>query len=162
MNLCTLAYTSGSFCFTQASLEAVKLPGELSRCGSTTSAPSASKALLPTPTARLSHQIIEGRSTFISLSTTTSPCIWYEIPMALTWSGVTLAFFITACEARQAFCHHCSGCCSAKPGCGAAMGISVSGKKAEATAWPVSAWSRQAFTDELPRSNPRKYIGCKG
>ena len=32
MNFQIFSYTSGSFLFTHASLEAVKLPGELSRC----------------------------------------------------------------------------------------------------------------------------------
>ena len=46
------------------------------------STPRSVNALLPVSTARLSHQMMALRSTFICLSTHTSPCIWYELPMA--------------------------------------------------------------------------------
>jgi hypothetical protein len=38
------------------------------------------------------------------------------------------------------------------------MGISVWGEEAEAITWPVSAASRVALTEELPKSRPRRNI----
>jgi hypothetical protein len=38
------------------------------------------------------------------------------------------------------------------------MGASVSGKKAVAAHTPVSASTNDALTDELPTSNPNKYL----
>jgi hypothetical protein len=38
------------------------------------------------------------------------------------------------------------------------MGASFSGKKAEATHLPLSALTNDALTDELPTSNPNKYL----
>ena len=57
------ANSAGSFSLTQASLEAVKLPGEFSRRARQRSGPSARNARSPMPTARLSHQMMAGRST---------------------------------------------------------------------------------------------------
>ena len=68
--------SAGSFSFTQASLAAVKFPGEFMRWPRHFSVPMDSKAAWPYSTARESHQIIAGRSTFWFLSTQTSPCIW--------------------------------------------------------------------------------------
>ena len=66
---------AGSFSFTQASLEAVKLPGELSRRERQRSRPMVSKARSPMFTARPSHQMMEGRRTQPWLSVHTRPCI---------------------------------------------------------------------------------------
>ena len=66
----------GSFSFTHASLEAVKLPGELSRRARHVDSPMPRKAFSPIWTARLSHQMIDGRSTFPASSRSTRPCIW--------------------------------------------------------------------------------------
>ena len=64
-----------SFSFIHASLEAVKLPGEFNRCERHFSSPSVSKAFCRYGTARESHQFMEVRSTFWSLSIHTNPCI---------------------------------------------------------------------------------------
>ncbi len=76
MNLCIRANASGSFSRTQASLAAVKLPGEFSSRSRQNSGPSSAKARSPVSAARLSHQMIAGRITSPARSTITNPCIW--------------------------------------------------------------------------------------
>src|SRR5690242_16075710 len=79
--------------------------------------------------------------------------------MAMTASAASS----TCCRSLQvAFtssCHHMSGSCSAHPVWGESIRISFSGEKATATLAPVSASSRQAFTEEEPMSYPNKYRG---
>src|SRR5690554_383091 len=102
--------------------------------------------------ARLSHQIIEGRRTFLFLSMATSPCICHEIPIPLIFETSTRDFLMTDAFASFRFSHHMAGSCSAHPGCAADIGISVFGKKSEATICPVSALTKLALTEELPMS----------
>jgi hypothetical protein len=40
----------------------------------------------------------------------------------------------------------------------AIIGASFSGKKAVATHLPLSALTKDAFTEELPTSNPKRYM----
>ena len=154
-----LANSSGSFSFTHASFAAVKLPGELSRWLRHCSGPMVSNASLPYFTARPSHHIIDGRRTLQSLSTHTSPCIWYDIPIALTAlsADVSPAFSATRCVACRSSVHHISGSCSAHPAWCEMMGASVSGYCALATVMPVEASTSDALTDDVPMSYPSRY-----
>jgi hypothetical protein len=67
-------------------------------------------------------------------------------------------FSMTDRLASFRFSHHIAGSCSAQPGLAAWIGISLFGKKSDATISPVSAFTRHAFTDELPISYPNKYM----
>ena len=76
MNFQMRSYTCGSFFFTHASLEAVKLPGEFKSLDIHFSYPIPSSAEAPFSTALESHQIMELRTGLQFLSMATSPCIW--------------------------------------------------------------------------------------
>src|SRR5512135_2674587 len=111
MILWILLKTSGSFSFTQPSFEAVKFPGEFSRCLRQKSFPRAFSAFAPYGTALLSHHIIDGLSTLRSRPTTTSPCIWYEMPMAPISFFLFPSFDTHSLIARVRFFHQTSGSC---------------------------------------------------
>jgi len=143
---------AGSFSLIHANLEAVKFPGEFNKWERHLSSPIVSNAFCPYGTARESHQIIAGRNTCWSLSTHTNPCIWYEMPIALISAALTPDSVIIACVANFKFPHQLSGSCSAHPGFTAIMSASVFGKNADDTHLPVSAFTKLAFTDELPMS----------
>ena len=66
----------GRFCLTHASLEAVKLPGELSNVFIHFSLPNSLNALLPISTALPSHHIMELYSRFPNLSIQPSYFVW--------------------------------------------------------------------------------------
>src|SRR5688572_30341134 len=115
-------------------------------------------ALSPISTARLSHHIMELRSTCWSLSTITRPCIWYEIPIAPISAGSYVlpacAFFIACCTCS----HHISGDCSAQPGCGEIIGDSDSGYWADALHCCVWASTTETLIEDVPTSIPRSSI----
>src|SRR4028119_948833 len=118
MTRSTFSNTHGSFSLTQASLEAVKLPGEFSNDGRLSCAPSDAKAASPYGTARLSHQIMLLRNTCCSLSTTTRPCIWYAMPIARMFLELKEPAAAAFLKADFVCAHQSSGGCSAQPGCG--------------------------------------------
>ena len=62
---------------------------------------------------------------------------------------------LSSAVAAQTWRHHSSGFCSAHPGWGEDISISVCGEVAEATTAPVSAASRVALMDDDPTSYPR-------
>ena len=132
----------------------MKLPGEFKSSERHFFSPIAFIAFLPVSTARLSHQIIEGRKTSCFLSTMTRPCIWYEIPIALTSAALKLVFALIFPIAAIQFSHHVCGCCSAQPGFFAMISSSFSGDVAEPITAPVWESRRVAFIDELPTSKP--------
>ena len=62
---------------------------------------------------------------------------------------------IAARVAATACVHQSAGSCSAHPGCGAEIVISVAGATPAPRATPVSASTSAALTNELPMSRPR-------
>ena len=72
--------------------------------------------------------------------------------MALISAALTPDSVIIACVDNFKFSHQLSGSCSAHPGFTAIIFASVFGKNAEDTHLPVSAFTKLAFTDELPMS----------
>jgi hypothetical protein len=72
--------------------------------------------------------------------------------MALMSAGDTADSEMTREVASLRYSHHDDGSCSAHPGFTAIIGASDSGKKAEATHFPLCESTRLAFTDELPIS----------
>ena len=151
ITLCTRPNVSGSFSLTQASLDAVKLPGEFRRAPRHLPSPMSLKAFSPYGTALESHQMMEGLSGCIFPSTHTRPCIWYEIPIAAISAGAGQDDRTSAVACLR-FSHHSRGSCSAHPACFETIGISCFGQNAEATHFPVSESTRLAFTEELPMS----------
>src|ERR1035437_4561936 len=152
----------GSFCFTHASLAAVKFPGRFRRCSSDFLIPIFPAAFSPSFTALLSHQIMAGLSGFCAASTHTRPCIWYDMPMALISLTFEPADFFMRFVADFRFSHHISGSCSAHPAFLAIISISFDGDEADAAVFPVSASMRAALIDELPISYPNRYIRPPG
>ena len=57
--------------------------------------------------------------------------------------------------AMQVFSHHIFGSCSAQPGCGEIMGISISGYCTEAIVARVTLSTTETFTEDVPKSIPR-------
>src|SRR5690606_10023520 len=102
--------------------------------------------------------IIDGRITSWFLSTITNPCIWYEIPIDRISSGLTFDSFKTSDNANLRFCHHNSGSCSAQPALWAVIFISCLGWNELAIQLPFLPSINETFTEELPMSNPSKYM----
>jgi len=80
----------------------------------------------------------------------------YKMPMAAISSPFTPLSAMIFWSDCFAYFHHDSGSCSAQPALTAIIGASFSGKKAEATHLPLSAFTSDAFTEELPTSKPNK------
>ena len=141
---------------TQASFDAVKLPGEFSRCDRHLSLPSLSIASLPMSTALESHQMMASLTGLPFLSRHTSPCIWYVMPMLRTSASEYCSFILSMLS--QTCFHHSSGFCSAHPGARAVIGISVSGLEAEQRHFPLSVSRRAALAEDDPMSMPKLFI----
>ncbi len=72
--------------------------------------------------------------------------------------GSTFDSAMMASVASRRCFHHSEGCCSAQPVRTEIISASVLGKNAVLTHLPVSALTREAFTEELPMSYPKRYI----
>jgi len=110
-------HTSGSCSRTHIILVRVKLVmarlqvSSTSRCSPTLAVIASTCAWV-----RLSHQMMEGRSTRPRSSSSTRPCICPERPTPAISPGGTLLSATTWVTAEMVACHQSSGCCSAQSG----------------------------------------------
>ena len=110
------AYSSGWFSRTHKILEAVNpVRAGLAVIWISRSLPTSWVISSHWAAVRWSHQMMDRRSTFPSLSSITRPCICPEMPTPLMSSGATPLSAVTCRRVWQAASHQSWGSCSAQP-----------------------------------------------